>query len=527
MANDIQRLRQQQIFGGFDPNQEMMDSWGGAWEQPEVYDPNQDMGGYQPMQPVQTVQQPGVTGAGNPPPMSFEDRLAKIMAAYTPETSARDRQNKLLDNYPQQYEPTTGDRWAAGLLGLGERNKPNGDVVGVQNQILQGPRIRDIEDWKNQITPAGVASTNENARNIQERSLLTGAVQADTQAQRLEESARQADQKAENVRQRNMIADYVARGAKVIPMPHSPTIWMTRPDGTPFDTKVPTGAISEAEAINAKGGWQVQAAQATAAANPARNMMVGPDGQPMTPGPTGAYSPTPGLTGPVTRPGVPSSTNGPRQNELDARRDAQIRDYAAMNPGSNLFFFQDPVTKSFTMADPPEPPNTGLLGNITGSAEKQWQKYSMDMQAYNKAKKVFFPNEPPSPIVGYDTPAPNGAPARKPGTVIPAPPNSSKIGGTPPPTVVQAPGPPRPNSNKFNPAQAVPPAPAPTTAPQSNGYAPAGKQPTMSAEQQTAGVTGGQMLWVYDQSGNRVGTIPNHPVSIAEAQRMGMRVGRQ
>lgn len=540
MPNYIQQLRQPQVFGGYDPNQEMMDLYAPPME--EQYDPYQDMGpdmgGYQP----QPIQQPQVQ---QPQGTNIADNYKRIMDAYTPETSARDRQNRLLDNYPGQYEPSTGDRWTAALMGLGERNRPNGDVLKVQNEILQGPRMRDIEDWKNQITPAGVASTNENQRNIQERQLLTSAIQADTQAAKLAETARNNDMKNEAAMIRARAYAYSQQLGKGWDWDLTgPTAKkFNKTTGEVIDTGLPTGKMDEQTKIELQNEGRVNAAREAGAAAMGRTVvgnmvpMQRPDGSivwvtPPVPGaPSGGGAPQQGTPqgqpqgGQSLPPGsTPVGRNGPSQHNLNDQRNAQIVDYTALNPGTKKFFYQDPGTKIITMAAPPKEPNTGIIGNITGSSKTAWDQYYKDMEAYNAAKKRFFPNEPPAPIVGYDTPAPNGAAPSKGAPAVT--PNSSKVGPTSTPAratpaELQTPS---GASSKFNPNQVKAlQTPAPVQ-PQQSGYAAPGQQAGMAKQQQDAGVASGQLLYAVDASGNIVGTVGNNAAGRAEAARLGLRV---
>ena len=405
MPPDIMRLRQQNVFGEYDPNQEMMDLYSSPME--EQYNPYQDMGpdmgGYEPM----PIQQPvGQNVAA--PQTSFMDMWNKIQGAYTPETSARDRQNRLLDNYPGQYNPTTGDRWAAALIGLGERNKPNGDVVGVQNQILQGPRMRDIEDWKNQITPAGVASTNENARNIQERTLLSNAIQADTQAQRIAEQGRIADDKNETTRFRAVTDRMKAEGWAFDAT--GPTVLAKRTNpqtGQPEvqDTGYSTGKLNDLDKITLTGDQRARVANINNEGAMARTQAAGsgwaqaPDGSWVRTNPRDASAPPPppGST-PVT--GRRTGTGNPSTLEQRRILNDQLKEHFQLDPNTRKFIAKKGEVYDFR--------NRPVVQADTWAPGNQ-EVTQADVEAYDAFRKSIDPTYVPP-----TTPAPTAAPVTAP-----------------------------------------------------------------------------------------------------------------
>ncbi len=448
----LEYLRRPQVFGG--------DDWGVVYGSYGQYDPSSMGGGGMDIGAIDNTYQPApitpnqmgvppppstqVAGPARTPIPTLEEQIARINQLYTPETRASDRMNNLLDRYPEQYNPTKMDRWTAMLVGLGERNKQNGDPIGVQNSILQGPRIRDIEDWKNQATPFINAANNENNRNIQERTLFSNMITADTQARRLEETARNNDMRNEVQQETNRIRNLVANGFVNITGPHDTTYKLqNKATGQIIYTNAKTGSLPELDAIRERGAQEIAAARergiAQANANSTRQgtpftrknpetgqeeqIVIYSDGTykvvterqegvpgsgvgqtvPITaPGttPGKATTPTTGkkLTGQVDKTGTEKPLT-PSQQRI--QNSLEIEKIIGANPEYNDFVSYNEDTHLYErMLRKPEPPAPARLGGLIGPGEEEWRKYKQDMEVYNKIKKLLYPDSPPEPVVG-------------------------------------------------------------------------------------------------------------------------------
>jgi hypothetical protein len=240
MAYDIGRLRQQNLMGGYD---QLTPGGGGGNYMDEGSNPTspytpgpglEQVGAQQdannngtvlgpdgqPLQQDSVIQTPTVTPVGapkvDPNARSFKQTLDEMNAGYTPEYTARDRNSAFLDAPPTRNDPG----WGRTLVAAGMSIKAN-DPIKTAESVMYAPYMRDVEDWKTKADPYYKAAELENRQNINERTIVSNAATAYGTAERNRIAQENNDARNENVRQRNIIADYVARGARQVVAPHN------------------------------------------------------------------------------------------------------------------------------------------------------------------------------------------------------------------------------------------------------------------------------------------------------------------
>lgn len=284
MAYGMQNLRPRNLFNNYDQLTPQYGGNGGMQDDPFFNSPTPPPEeSYNPYDPNQAPGTPGrgvdasMTAPPPPPPqvqqqprdpyqgVTLDDQLKAINSVYTPDYTSRDRHNRLLDSYPGEYSPTKSDRWSAVLLGLGAGGEKGGDVQGTMDKILQAPRMRDIEDWKNKAPEFGKAAQFENTANATERQMASSLVNAQTQAERNRIQEQYNQDRTENTRIRNEAYAAKISGATVTIDKGSGQIVATWNDGRPpkFLGKVP-GSSTAAQLADIEGKWDEKAATARA-----------------------------------------------------------------------------------------------------------------------------------------------------------------------------------------------------------------------------------------------------------------------
>jgi len=343
----------------------------------------------------------------------LREHLDTINSAYTPSYISRDRNDRLLDDAPTRGQPTNWDRTAAILMSLGQK-----DALGIQEKVLQAPYYQKAEEFKLKSEPFYKAAELENKDNTNTRQVLGTAATSYTAAERNRIAQENNEARNENVRQRNIIADYVARGARQVDAPHSPTIIMKKPDGTTFDTGVPSGALSEAESIRAKGAFQVEAAQAAGA-----GFYQAPSGEIVTGNPRTGQIPPPNSTRvPSAGSGGGSSTSQLEKNRVEQEIMKQQRQ---TDPAAKGYMKSD-GKGGYTWADRPVEGSVvnGWFGTeyggktITAEDVAQYDAYRKEANPDYVPRvkglgssKVPNVGKVPGEVYNETTPQDNGAPA--------------------------------------------------------------------------------------------------------------------
>lgn len=367
MASDIQRLRQQYTLAPMLDMGGGMDIMGGSSYAPPPsmnYMPTGPMGGRYNPPPIadetppsspfdflrqpstgptfpdqgtmapRTVQAPGGGTNTMPPSMTLQEYLDAINKAYTPDFTDRDRMRANLDAVPVRERPS----FARSLVAAALSTKAE-DPIATAEKVQYAPHYRAMADWTAKNEPFYKAADLENRQNINERTLMTNAVTAKTNADKLAESARQADLKNEQALGRNRIAQMKAQlgqGYKIIARGTTIKILNTA-TGEVRDTGMSTGWMNEEDRIDAEGEWRDKAAQTAADAAASRiqqggtNIFQSPDGRRWIPDPDNPGQLKEVTGGPPTsiyKPGTTPRTGtgtGTRTNTLETRRQIQDR----------------------------------------------------------------------------------------------------------------------------------------------------------------------------------------------------------
>ena len=126
-----------------------------------------------------------------------------IQGSYNPATRSRDRNDALLDSFPERGQPTKMDRLSAFLLSVGQPNP--GEIT---EKTLQAPYYRDRADWVAKTEPFYKAAQLENTANTQERQVLGNAITGFSAAERTAQAQEKARQQYDVTLQRNNILDF-------------------------------------------------------------------------------------------------------------------------------------------------------------------------------------------------------------------------------------------------------------------------------------------------------------------------------
>ena len=216
-------------------------------------------------QPVMDPRQPNLSGP------SYDELMSMVNKAYTPDTTARDRFNNLLNSFPERNEPSFARRLVAGGMGLDARAAKQNPLATMEG-VMYAPYMRDVSAWKEQAGPDYQALQAENAANVNERNLAANILNAKTQGDRWAAQAnyqnernRIAEEKVSSQHEIGLIRAnaYKAKneGATVKIDPGSGQVVATWPTGkVEYLGKVP-GSSTAAELADIRGSWAVEAAK--------------------------------------------------------------------------------------------------------------------------------------------------------------------------------------------------------------------------------------------------------------------------
>ena len=92
-----------------------------------------------------TIGQQPVGGPGSRGASEADELLKIINGIYTPETTSRDRFNRLLDAAPEREGPNLTRSLAAFGMGLGAKDPL--DTIKVHEAVMYAPHNRAMTDW--------------------------------------------------------------------------------------------------------------------------------------------------------------------------------------------------------------------------------------------------------------------------------------------------------------------------------------------------------------------------------------------
>lgn len=364
MAIDLRKIRQQSIMGGFDnltPDMGGVNPMGPS--SPYEEDP---FGGASPVsEPMREMNAGGMYDEAGPPPVKMgvgqygSDMKAMIDQFYTPETTSRDRLNRLLDAAPERQEPDWKRKLVASGMGWGAK-----DPLATMEHVMYAPHQRAMADWKERTGPFQQAAQQENTANINERTLAGNVVVAKTQADKIGEQSRIADEK-------NRIAKIRADAYKLKAGGWTFKVTGDRvtgysPSGETKDFG-PSGAMDQADKIDLEGKWDVAAArergagayagtnlrETTQLRDSAGNFyLLDPSTQNLIP--VGGAPATPvGKVERIDR--NPSSAAGPNTLELMRQRSEQLGELYKLDPTLRKYIKRESISgvERFTLGNRP------------------------------------------------------------------------------------------------------------------------------------------------------------------------------
>jgi hypothetical protein len=222
----------------------IIDSFGGDYGINNPFT-NSTFMGTSPMDPTQNQQMPGVPtqnstfesqmqGKTHPAVEDSYQRLKAILDSYTPDTRSTDRLNNLLDNMPQMGNPSFARKLSAtgaaiGNIGPGFTHSGTPDAA---DRVLQAPYLKQMADFTAKAGPFQAAATNENNRNIQERTLTSNLLTAASQSDKIASASADADTRNKINQQKADTADFVARHPKWTIESKGSRMYSVSPDGT-------------------------------------------------------------------------------------------------------------------------------------------------------------------------------------------------------------------------------------------------------------------------------------------------------
>ena len=425
---DIRKLRQRNILGDPPPIGDITSGDMDMSIQPPVTKPTFQSGGTRSFEEPRSENLTRIADAQKPTVerediRSLADQLNSI---YTPDTTSRDRLNRLLDAYPERESPG----WARRLVasGAGLRSK---DPLKTMEDIMYAPHLRELSDWKDRTGPYQQAAQIENTANVNERTLAGNILNAKTQADKLavqEQYNRDRSEvaliRANAYRAKQEGAEIKIEEGRVVAYHNAGP----KAGQVEFLGKVP-GSSTDAELADIRGRWAVKAAEARgetaqATANirgyqPAQDeqgnvYVIDPATKSITP--VGDAPPMPvgqlrSITGTPRQPAVPKP---PTKAETDQQIQQKLLEIYNRSPdsvnGDAKWLVGD--VQSGTLRLKPRPVETWANRNTIAA----------DQEHYDRVRKQVYPDYTPPTAPPTAPPARTGGPGPT-GAQSPARPN--------------------------------------------------------------------------------------------------------
>jgi hypothetical protein len=338
-----------------------------------------------PEMPHQIQPQPAPTDT-TPKKSDYEQMMEIYDKMYTPQHTATDRLNTLLDQFPKQdaYQPGLLRRLAALGVGLGKGG------MKAQNEVLDAPYRDELASWKERAAPFQSAATLENQQNINERQLAASAAANTVAGRRAEETTRTNTAKEEIARQKNEIAWAKSQGATFDTK--GPRIIVKFPDGTTADGG-PTNNWSPIEIQNLKSATALAVSQQQGrnAANVANiqgtDILVDSEGntyQRTRTGiqPKGDAPPQP--VGPLTKPGTAPKETPLKPGDVPKLLQDRLQEAYDNYPQYRSFINFDSDTQKYTLKEPQSTSSYFGLGTPKPPS-------AQDKATYDELRKKIYP----------------------------------------------------------------------------------------------------------------------------------------
>ncbi len=294
MANDIRRLRQQSIMGGYDNltpelNQDYMsmsapsyESEDGPWNSapPSYIDPRDQ--GNDPWYGGQSQPSAGPPAPITPPSVNTYDpdrankeMMSAIGKVFTPEHIDRDRLRSHMDAAPERERPSFARALVAGAL-----SQKAQDPIATSEAVMYAPHRRNMADWTAKNEPFYKTAELENRENVNERTLAGNVVKSVSDDRRLEQQRIRDEGKQQVAEEKNRIGEIHARAAEA-----RANRWETKIDGDHVIATSPDGqtmrvigssrGMSKEDEIKLRGAYSIGAAREYGSAAAARNEAAG------------------------------------------------------------------------------------------------------------------------------------------------------------------------------------------------------------------------------------------------------------
>lgn len=173
------------------------------------------------------------------------DAGARMRELYQPQDDATRRFEQLISQYPQEQKPSLLRRIGAMIV-----DYTKGQKAG--QEFFDEPRNKAIQDWKNQISPAYQAATNERYANANERTLAYQQMSTELREKALQAKERNDIRRAEIYQQRADIYAFKTMhpNFKFILPKGGNVMAMDPATGESHDTGIPTGSLSRIDELN-------------------------------------------------------------------------------------------------------------------------------------------------------------------------------------------------------------------------------------------------------------------------------------
>lgn len=292
MADFLQYLRQQNIFGSRPPYGNDLPSQGGiTGRMPLPPGPNTQMdinfGGADPTQYMPpprfdantdyltNLNQPSFGPTDMPDLQSFQaegytpresisstpsemDAGARMRELYQPQTESTDRFNQMIQQYPQEEKPSWLRRIGAMVVDYTKGSKRAEDW-------FHEPYNEKVQEWKDKIGPAQQSANLERYENVNQRTLAYNQIAAELREKALQAKERNDDRNATIREHRARIYEFRARnpGWKIVPTKGGNVMVINPITGESRDTGIPTGSMTELDKIELQGEQRLDQIAAT------------------------------------------------------------------------------------------------------------------------------------------------------------------------------------------------------------------------------------------------------------------------
>lgn len=171
-----------------------------------------------------------------------DDIFSLMSQLYSPEHTASDRFNSILDSAPTRRDPGTVRKIGAALAGFGGMSPQDIDAS------LYAPYHREMADWKTKLAPAQQGAQLERQNNINERTMAYQTISAKLKQEADEHKAKLDDTKAAIAQQRANVYQMKSLQPDLKFNFTGPKVLVTNPKtGEVKATDIDTGNLTDAD----------------------------------------------------------------------------------------------------------------------------------------------------------------------------------------------------------------------------------------------------------------------------------------